>query len=260
MSYVCNKEQKGYIGKNPKPEKTHRKRHYELHWSQKAKDHFGRSLLLHFLFSHSATVAMLFPSLSLLLWLRACLALAERDTLCDDAFPVTCADSPPTDYRCGSNGLWALQNGCFLCVDALTCLATDAKATIAQEEAKPRPSLGNVPSIRWQTQAQQVTNENLARWTTAKDALAASAKVFHVLFAIPVALVALSLFLVLRARIPLRAEDQETQEIMGNDTVKIEMNGGHSRIDRLEETQSLLSKAKQKDSYEAIKLTGFRSR
>lgn len=221
-----------------------------LHWSQKAKDHFGRSLLLHFLFSHSATVAMLFPSLSLLLWLRACLAVAERDTLCDDAFPVTCADSPPTDYRCGSNGLWALQNGCFLCVDALTCLATEAKATIAQE-AKPRPSLGNVPSSRWQTQAQ---------WTTAKDALAASAKVFHWLFAIPVALVALSLFLVLRARIPLRAEDQETQEIMGNNTVKIEMDGGHSRINRLEETQSLLSKAKQKDSYEAIKLTGFRSR
>ncbi|KAG6955511.1 hypothetical protein JG688_00011920 [Phytophthora aleatoria] len=91
--------------------------------------------------------------------LTASLAFAERSALCDDGGPLTCSVTMPdtlSDYRCGTHGLWALQTGCYVCVDATTCVVIDSAISFneAQKNSLTLPKAnGNDISILLQDQA-----------------------------------------------------------------------------------------------------------
>ncbi|KAG1701769.1 hypothetical protein DVH05_010263 [Phytophthora capsici] len=148
------------------------------------------------------------------------IARAERNTLCDDgeSLSVTCRIKPPetlNDYVCGRKGLLALQSGCFLCVDASTCVALGSALNFNGEEqnnALPMPKAnGNDISVLLQDQADhspeesayEQANPNLAtqRQDTHKVDVVESAQVSNWLFSIPVCLAIVSLGLAVRARV-----------------------------------------------------------
>ncbi|KAL3660506.1 hypothetical protein V7S43_014650 [Phytophthora oleae] len=151
-------------------------------------------------------------------------AWAERNTLCDDGEPqdVTCHINPPetlNDYVCGRSGLLALQSGCYLCVDASTCVGLGSALTFDGEEQKnvlPLPKAdGNDISVLLQDQAdhspeesayEQAANPNLVtqRQNIHKVDVAKSPEVSNWLFSIPVCLAIVSLGLAIRARVPSR--------------------------------------------------------
>ncbi|KAG6952288.1 hypothetical protein JG687_00013133 [Phytophthora cactorum] len=91
--------------------------------------------------------------------LTASLAFAERSALCDDGGPLTCSVTMPdtlSDYRCSTHGLWALQTGCYVCVDATTCVVIDSAISFneAQKNSLTLPKAnGNDISILLQDQA-----------------------------------------------------------------------------------------------------------
>ncbi|ETI57305.1 hypothetical protein L914_00344 [Phytophthora nicotianae] len=152
-----------------------------------------------------------------ILLLTASFAFAERNTLCDDGGPLTCSVKMPdtlSDYRCGTHGLWAVQTGCYVCVDATTCAVIDS--TLAFDEAQknsltlPKAN-GNDISILLEDQAdhspedpvyEQAAITNVA--STQTEESAKSADVSNWLFSIPVCLAIVSLGLAIRARIPQR--------------------------------------------------------
>ncbi|KAG7383054.1 hypothetical protein PHYPSEUDO_004038 [Phytophthora pseudosyringae] len=147
-------------------------------------------------------------------------AFAERNTLCDDGGPLTCTVKLPdalSDFRCGTNGLWAVQTGCYLCVDATTCRTIDSTMTFTAPEQKnslPLPKAnGNDISVLLQDQADHSPDEpayeQAAALTNAAaspqaDEVSSSPEVSNWLFAVPVCLAVVSLGLAIRARVPPR--------------------------------------------------------
>lgn len=151
-----------------------------------------------------------------LLLLTFSLAFAERNTLCDDGGPLTCSvmSNTLTDYRCGSHGLWALQTGCYVCVDATTCHVLDVAITSAeaQENSRTLPKAnGNDISILLQDQADRNAEDPAFEHAAMTNAASPRAEettkrseVSNWLFSIPVCLAIVSLGLAIRARLPQR--------------------------------------------------------
>ncbi|RLN74222.1 hypothetical protein BBJ28_00000591 [Nothophytophthora sp. Chile5] len=153
---------------------------------------------------------------------------AERNTLCDDGLPVdiTCDFAMPDSldpFSCGSKGVLALQTGCYLCVDATTCLATLTLDAEVGEDAPLELPTANGDEIAVILQDQADAPEDVefeqAAVVPAGDALKVegdnvelakstkSAEPTNVpdwLFAVPVGLALVSLGLALRTRVSSR--------------------------------------------------------
>ncbi|KAG3082540.1 hypothetical protein PI125_g19926 [Phytophthora idaei] len=149
--------------------------------------------------------------------LTASLAFAERSALCDDGGPLTCSVTMPdtlSDYRCGTHGLWALQTGCYVCVDATTCVVIDFAISFneAQQNSLTLPKAnGNDISILLQDQADHSPEDPAYEHAAMTNAASPQAEkitkrpeVSNWLFSIPVCLAIVSLGLAIRARIPQR--------------------------------------------------------
>ncbi|KAK1930734.1 hypothetical protein P3T76_013691 [Phytophthora citrophthora] len=158
----------------------------------------------------------------IIFFLLLAIASAERNTLCDDGEPVdvSCHVNPPetlSDLVCGRKGLLALQSGCFLCVDASTCVALGSALNLNGEEQKnglPMPKAnGNDISVLLQDQAdhspeesafeQANANPNLVtqRQDTHKLDVVESPEISNWLFSIPVGFAIVSLGLAVRSRV-----------------------------------------------------------
>ncbi|RLN93946.1 hypothetical protein BBJ28_00010426 [Nothophytophthora sp. Chile5] len=148
---------------------------------------------------------------------------AERNPLCDDGIPVdiTCGFAVTPDsldfFSCGSKGVLALQAGCYLCVDATTCLATlTLDAEVGEDEPLELPTAnGDEIAVILQDQAEAPEDVDFeqAAVVPAGDALQVGgdsvesvkpAEVSDWLFAFPVGLALVSLGLAVRARVPSR--------------------------------------------------------
>ncbi|GMF33055.1 unnamed protein product [Phytophthora lilii] len=169
-------------------------------------------------------------------------ALAERNTLCDDGGPLSIScdvklDHTLSDAMCGLNGVVALQAGCFLCVDATTCLGLDGQLMLdakQQDNTLPLPTAnGNDISVLLQDQADHTPEEaayeqaaaaaNLAGASPQAEGVAEEVakppEVSNWLFSIPVCLAIVSLGLAIRARVPARRRGfQKLQETRQQDT------------------------------------------
>ncbi|OWZ18088.1 hypothetical protein PHMEG_0007875 [Phytophthora megakarya] len=149
--------------------------------------------------------------------LAASSALVERNTLCDDGEPLdkTChVPNAVSDSECGgSSALLALQAGCYLCVDATTCLALDTTLMKGQRDSLSLPKAnGNDISVLLEDQAdhtpeqpayEQAAKSTQAQYVSNEDS-AKRPEVSNWLFSIPVCLAVVSLGLAIRARIPQR--------------------------------------------------------
>ncbi|CEG46599.1 uncharacterized protein PHALS_03200 [Plasmopara halstedii] len=171
----------------------------------------------------------------------------------------------PTNYQCGNNGVWALQMGCYLCVDPTTCIAIDS-TLLSNEKAQTQTHSNEIHAESLKGTIDEVSRS----LTDANFALAEMARhpeVFNWLFAIPVCLVTVSLLLVVRAHPSPLSEVQRKEEVAftatsfsdlnleRNDNVEIEIANNYQNnvcVGDSEEAQPLLSEAKQADNYEAI--------
>ncbi|KAG7395571.1 hypothetical protein PHYBOEH_003623 [Phytophthora boehmeriae] len=154
-------------------------------------------------------------------------AKAQRSTLCDDGGPldVMCNVVVPETRSqlsslCGSNGVLALQSGCYLCVDATTCQGStfvlnehDDYLTLPKASSDDISSILNDqadkgPEEESFEQVAAVSNANVAvpspRMKSGSDGSAKPADVSNWLFAVPVTLALVSFGLAIRNRVSMR--------------------------------------------------------
>uniref|UniRef100_K3WIV0 Uncharacterized protein n=1 Tax=Globisporangium ultimum (strain ATCC 200006 / CBS 805.95 / DAOM BR144) TaxID=431595 RepID=K3WIV0_GLOUD len=174
-------------------------------------------------------------------------ASAQRDTSCDDTEPLrfscnTELASPQATFHCEPHKILALQEGCYYCVNAVTCKQDDhddqahfVTETAQERVAMPQPTIQSevvplnlpfVPDALSMAESAQLNAANMQQMTTAAGSTqtsltSSSQEVSNWYFLVPAALALVSLGLAVRSRIDQRTarfdrldnDDDDEEEI-----------------------------------------------